>query len=218
MRITLPSGSPAISVHRASARTGLVIAPDIWGIRPLFDDLAERLAAEWEMSVCVPEPFPGQDLPLEIDARVAALRVADDRDRLRDLEEAAAATGCDRVVMIGFCMGGMYAFKAASLGTFDRIVAFYGMIRMPVPWRSPGQREPLDLIASGHPERVLAVIGEQDPYTPADDVVALEALGVSTLRFPEAAHGFVHDSTRDSYRAADAAIVWETAQAWVHTP
>ena len=47
---------------------------------------------------------------------------------------------------------------------------------------------------------------------------ALEALGVSTLRFPEAAHGFVHDSTRDSYRAADAAIAWETAQAWVHTP
>ncbi|CAB4883255.1 unannotated protein [freshwater metagenome] len=49
-------------------------------------------------------------------------------------------------------------------------------------------------------------------------MVALEALGVSTLRFPEAAHGFVHDSTRDSYRAADAAIAWETAQAWVHTP
>lgn len=218
MRITLPSGSPAISVHRATVRTGLVIAPDIWGIRPLFDDLAERLSAEWGMSVCVPEQFPGQDLPLAIDARVAALRVIDDRDRLRDLEEAAAATGCDRVVLIGFCMGGMYAFKAASLGTFDRIVAFYGMIRMPVPWRSPGQREPLDLIASGQPERVLAVIGEQDPYTPADDVVALEALGVSTLRFPEAAHGFVHDSTRDSYRAGDAAIAWETAQAWVQTP
>ena len=193
MRITLPSGSPAISVPRATARTGLVIGTDIWGIRPLFDDLAERLSEEWDMSVCVPEPFPGQDLPLEIDPRVGALRATDDRDRLRDLDEAAAATGCDRVVMIGFCMGGMYALKAASLTTFDRIVAFYGMIRIPAPWRSPGQREPLDLIASGHPERVLAVIGEQDPYTPADDVVALEALGVSTLRFPEAAHGFVHD-------------------------
>jgi carboxymethylenebutenolidase len=215
MRITLPSGTPAISVPRASATTGLVIGTDIWGVRPLFDDLAERLAAEWNMAVCVPEPFPGEDLPMEINARVDAITRSDDRDRLRDLQEAAAATGCERVVMIGFCMGGLYALKAASLDTFDRIVPFYGIICLPESWRSPGQREPLDLIASGHPERVLAVIGEVDPYTPPADVAALEALGVSTLRFPEAAHAFVHDPSRESYRAADAALAWQTAREWV---
>lgn len=218
VRITLPSGTPAIHVPRPTASTGLVIAPDIWGVRPLFDDMAERLAAEWDMAVCVPEPFPGESLPLEIDVRVAALRRANDVDRLRDLQEAANATGCSRNVVIGFCMGGMYAFKAASLDAFDRIVSFYGMIRVPAAWQSPGQREPLDLIASGYPERVLAVLGEQDPYTPLDDIAALEALGVSTLRFPDAAHGFVHDPTRDSHRAADAAIAWDTARAWVTNP
>ena len=215
VRITLPSGTPAIHVPRPTATTGLVIAPDIWGIRPLFADMAERLAVDWDMAVCAPEPFPGESLPLEIDVRVAALRRANDVERVRDLQEAAAATGCARNVVIGFCMGGMYAFKAASLDTFDRIVAFYGMIRVPAAWQSPGQREPLDLIAAGHPERVLAVLGEQDPYTPLDDIAALEALGVSTLRFPEAAHGFVHDPTRDSHRADDAAIAWDTARAWV---
>ena len=181
----------------------------------MFDDMAERLAEEWDMSVCVPEPFPGQDLPMELNPRVDAIRASNDADRLRDLQEAAAITGCSRVVMIGFCMGGMYALKAASLDTFDRIVPFYGIICLPEAWRSAGQREPLDLIASGYPERLLAVIGEIDPYTPPADVAALEALGVSTLRFPEAGHAFVHDASRESYRADDAAIAWQTAKAWV---
>jgi carboxymethylenebutenolidase len=215
VRITLPSGTPAISVIRPGATTGLVIATDIWGVRGLFDDMAARLSDEWNMSVCVPEPFPGESLPMELDPRVEVIRRSDDRDRLRDMQEAAVVTGCRRVVAIGFCMGGMYALKAASLDTFERIVAFYGMIRLPETWRSDGQREPLDLIAAGYPERVLAVIGDQDPFTPPDAVAALEALGVSTLRFPEAAHAFVHDPSRDSHRAADAEIAWQTAGEWL---
>lgn len=215
VRITLPSGTPAISVPHAGATTGLVIATDVWGLRPLFDDLAERLSAEWSMSVCVPEPFPGPPIPMEFEPRVAALRAADDAARLRDLQEAAAVTACSRVVLIGFCMGGMYALKACSLHTFDRIVPFYGMIRVPEAWRGPGQGEPLDFVAAGDPERVLAIIGDQDPYTPPDDVAALEALGVSTVRFPEAAHAFVHDPSRDAHRPADAAMAWQMAYEWL---
>jgi len=217
VRITLPSGTPAAFVPCPGATTGLVIATDVWGLRPLFDDLAERLASEWSMSVCVPEPFPGPAIPMEFEPRVAALRAASDSERLRDLGEAAAATQCGRVVLIGFCMGGMYALKAASLPTFDRIVPFYGMIRVPEAWRGPGQGEPLHLVASGYPERVLAIIGDQDPYTPPDDVAALEALGVSTVRFPEAAHAFVHDPSRDSHRPDDAAMAWQMAREWLQS-
>ena len=39
---------------------GLVIAPDIFGVRPLFDDMVDRLATDWKMAVCAVEPFPGQ--------------------------------------------------------------------------------------------------------------------------------------------------------------
>src|SRR5437762_1350274 len=56
---------------------------------------------------------------------------------------------------------------------------------------------------------VLAVIGERDPYTPPLDVEALERLpNVTTARYPEAEHGFVHDSTRPAHRADDAADAW----------
>lgn len=216
MHITLPSGTPAALVAPAhDPVAGLVIATDLWGLRPLFEDMAARLAAEWSMTVCVPDPFPGQQLPMEGPPRLAALRATDDADRLRDLQEAAAATGCTRVGLIGFCMGGMYALKAASMDTFTRIVPFYGMIRLPEEMRGAGQREPLDLVAAGDPDRVLAIIGDQDPYTPPDAVAALADLGVAMVRFPDAGHAFVHDPARDAHRAEDAALAWETCHAWL---
>ena len=54
-----------------------------------------------------------------------------------------------------------------------------------------------------------------EPPVLAELFQQLEALGVSTLRFPEAGHAFVHDPSRESYRAADAAIAWQTAKDWV---
>ena len=64
MRITLPSGASAeIAATDTTPVMGLVIAPDIFGLRPLYDGLVARLAAEWSMAVCAVEPFPGRDLP-----------------------------------------------------------------------------------------------------------------------------------------------------------
>jgi len=215
MRVTLPSGTAATRVRPDGARHGLVIATDIFGLRPLFEDLAERLAAAYSVTVCVPEPFPGLELGPDIDARQQAMASKQDADTLRDLIEAADATGAEHVGLIGFCMGGMYCHKAAPTGRFERIVSFYGMIRLPDRWRSPGQGEPLDLLARGGAERVLALVGERDPYTPGPDVEALEAAGVSVVRYRDAEHGFVHDPSRASYRADDAADAWERCGQWL---
>jgi carboxymethylenebutenolidase len=59
VRIALPSGTPAELAMPAGAPTrGLVLAPDIAGLRPLFDDLCAQLASEHGWAVCAPEPFP----------------------------------------------------------------------------------------------------------------------------------------------------------------
>ena len=114
MRITLPSGTPA-SLHTpdGDVAMGLVVATDVMGLRPLFDDLVERLAKEWSMAVCAVDPFPGRDLPPDMPTRTAVVNELSDDDHLRDLLEAAAATGQERVGVVGFCMGGMYTLKAA---------------------------------------------------------------------------------------------------------
>ena len=164
------------------------------------------------MAVCAVEPFPGRDLPAGAEPRMAAVAGLDDDAHLADLEAAADATGHERVGLIGFCMGGMYTLKAARSERFARLVAFYGMIRVPETWRSPSQGEPLDHLARGHPERVLAIIGERDPYTPPDDVAALEATGVDRRRYPDAEHGFAHDANRPAHRTDDAADAFARAR------
>ena len=151
---------------------GLVIAPDLFGLRPLFDDLVAGWPSEWSMAVVRRRAVPRTDLPQELEPRMAAVAELDDDAHLGDLEAAADATGAERVGLIGFCMGGMYTLKAARSERFARLVAFYGMIRVPEKWHGPARASRSTTSAAGHPERVLAIIGERDHYTPPDDVTA----------------------------------------------
>jgi dienelactone hydrolase len=216
VRITLPSGTDAeFASPSGPATMGLVIAPDIFGLRGLYDDLAARLAEEWQMTVCAVEPFPGCELSDEIEPRFAAVPGLDDNLHLRDLVEAADATGAATVGLLGFCLGGMYCHKAARSDRFVRTVSFYGMIRVPAGWASPTQGEPLQHLARGDAARELAIVGGRDPYTPADDIAALEAGGVTVVLYPEAEHGFAHDASRPSHRADDAADAFARAHAWL---
>ncbi len=209
-RQTLPSGTPVEVAAPHHAPLGLVIAPDIFGLRPLFDDMVAQIAAEQGWAVAAVEPFPHLPADADIDARFAAVPGLMDDRVVGDLAAAGALLGTASTALIGFCMGGMYANKAAAHGSFRRICSFYGMIRLPTLWRGDGQAEPLPLV-TGAPTSVglLAIVGGRDPYTPADDIDALEAAACATVtRYPEADHGFVHDATRPAHRPADAADAW----------
>jgi len=106
-------------------------------------------------------------------------------------------------------MGGMYTFKAAASHRFDRLVSFYGMVRIPDRWHGRGQREPLQLLRHAEdPANILAIVGTEDAYTPPEDVNELEAAGVAVVRYEGAGHGFVHDPTRPAYRPVDASNAW----------
>ena len=220
MRIELSSGTPVELALPATAARGVVLYPDIHGLRPLFDDLAQRLAADHSWAVAVVELFPGQVLAT-VDARFDAVSHLQDQRVIGDgvlaAEELTRRAGVSRVAAMGFCLGGMYAYKAVGSGRYDRGVSFYGMIRIPVAWRGGGQGEPLEAVAATPACPVLAIVGEADPYTPPEDVGALQALGphVSVVRYPGAEHGFVHDPDRPAHRAADAADAWGRVAAFL---
>ncbi len=213
MRITLPSGTAAEVAGEAGSR-GLVVVPDIMGLRPLFDEMVARLAMEWECRVCAPDLFAGHE-HLDLAGRFAAAASLNDDDVLGDMVAAAEVAGGERVGAIGFCMGGMYVTKAVSTGRFDRLVPFYGMIRVPDDWAGTGQGEPLEHLAKGDPTTLLAIVGTADPYTPPDDVAALAATGAHIAAYEGAEHAFVHDPERPSHRAGDAADAWRRAGAWL---
>lgn len=223
MRITLPSGTPAELALPESGDVsgGLVVIPDIGGLRPLFDEMCARLARQHRWAVCAPEPFPGQE-GMELPERMAAMAGRTDERVLGDVAAAAGALraqGAKSVSVIGFCQGGMYALKAAGAGGFDRAVAFYGMIRIPADWRGEGQADPLDYLQRDGAAPVLAILGGKDPWTPAEDIEALRALpNVEVAFYPEADHGFVHDPSRPSHRPDDAADAWRRAIDFLQAP
>jgi len=213
MRIELPTGTPAALVAADAPARGLVVMPDIWGLRPLFDDMCADLSARTGWTVIAVEPFPGQDLPGSDDPdglarRGEALSRRDDGDVMADLLAAADATGTAPVGLIGFCMGGMYALKASSLGRFDRVVSFYGMIHVPEQFAGPGQGSPLEAVRDKDRCEVMSIIGTADGFTPPEHVEELEAAGATVVRYEGADHGFVHDPARPAHRPDDAADAW----------
>jgi carboxymethylenebutenolidase len=203
--------------------TGVVLHPDIGGSRPLFFDMARRLATHGFAVICT-EPFwrLGDDQKSSLEARMGAVPDLDDAQQLADLEAAA-----DRLVVeddvgivsvLGFCIGGYYTFKAAAGDRFDRAVAFYGMLRTPPNWKSPGHTDPLDLAGDVCP--TLAIFGSADTMTPAADIEALRAKWAGNTHceiivVEGAEHGFVHDPDRPAHRADDAARVWDRALEWM---
>ena len=229
-RVTL-RGVDGVSVEANHARPegvpvgGIALHPDIMGIRPLFDDLCRRLATNG-FAVCCPEPFTRapDDVRATDDptVRMAYVPQLDDEKQLGDLEAAAdyvvVHDDVARVAVMGFCMGGMYALKAAATGRFDRAVAYYGMIRVPEGWRGEALAEPLATASSVCP--TLAIFGDADPYTPAADIDALRATWADRddceiVVYPEAEHGFVHGPDRPAHRPDDAADAWERALAFL---
>ncbi|MEY2449835.1 MAG: carboxymethylenebutenolidase [Acidimicrobiaceae bacterium] len=215
MRTNLPTGTTVEIASSDHPTRGVVVVPDIMGLRPLFDDMVARLASEYGWAVAAVEPFAGRE-SMSIEERMAAMAGLDDERQVSDLAAAAHLLDMEPVGILGFCMGGMYAMKAAASGRFDRAASFYGMIRVSEAWRGATQRDAIDVLAEapGSAERILAIIGTADPYTPERDVDDLEAAGATVVRYEGAEHGFVHDASRPAHRADDAADAWRRVTDW----
>jgi len=219
VRTMLTSGTAVELVRPDDATVGLVVVPDIMGLRPLFDDLVARLSTETGWALGAFEVFAGQE-SMPVEERLQAMRSMPDERWVADAVATANLIDVEGPVgILGFCMGGMVTMKAAATGRFHRAVPFYGMIRNPADWGG-GQGpngDAMDALAAA-PEsaaRVLAVVGTADPYTPAEHVEELEAAGATVVRYEGAEHGFVHDASRPAHRAEDAADAWRRAIDWL---
>jgi carboxymethylenebutenolidase len=211
-----PDGMPA---------AGVVLHPDIMGVRPLFETMALRLASHG-LAVAVTEPFArrsdAERANSDAATRMGWVAELDDDEQLDDLSAAAdllvVEDGVANVGVLGFCMGGLYTLEAAATDRFDRAVAFYGMIRLPDAWRGTGKRSPLDTAADVCP--TLAIFGSVDSMTPAADIDALRSAWAGRddceiVVVEGADHGFVHDPDRPAHRADDAAALWTRALSWL---
>ena len=86
------------------------------------------------------------------------------------------------------------------------------MIRMPADWTGPKQTDTLDFVRRGDAD-VLGIFGSVDPYCPPEQIAELGAAGAEVVTYEGAEHGFVHDSSRPTHRADDAADAWSRVAA-----
>ena len=219
--------TPIAAIHARPAGTplgGLVLVPDLMGLRPLFEDICRRLASHG-LAVCAVEPFSrliNTAGPLDTDTRRARAGELYDDLVMEDLAEAADhLTAADQVGglgVMGFCLGGSYTLKASATGRFERAVAFYGMVRTPKQWADGGQNDALETVGSGCP--TLAIFGEADPWVPPEDVEALRARWAGrpehkVVVYRGAEHAFVHNPEVPAHRPDDAADAWHRALAFL---
>jgi len=173
---------------------GLVVIHEGNGISPQLLRLCQRLAGRGYATIA-PDLFfraGGSE-----SADFASLMGALDTERtLADIASAAdelRGMGATSVGVTGFCMGGLWAYRAAvsTLG-FDAAAGFYG---------AGISRE---LGEPGCP--TLLFFGGNDEYIPAGHIDKVVDHHPETVVYPEAGHGFMRDGSSgyDERAATDA--------------
>jgi carboxymethylenebutenolidase len=207
---------------RAETRTGtgVLVFPDQRGLQPYYRELAERFA-ELGYDALAIDPYgrtagaSRRDASFEEEPHIRGLT---SEGLLADTAAGVAALrserggAAERVVIVGFCLGGRIGLLAASsdLGV-DGVVGFYGRPTGPIVWGGPA---PIERIADLNAP-ILGLFAGADQYIPTERVEeyreALAAAGADAevVIYPGAPHSFF-DILAEEY--ADA-----SADAWRRT-
>ncbi|HEY7738022.1 MAG TPA: dienelactone hydrolase family protein [Candidatus Limnocylindria bacterium] len=219
--LTLTSADgTAFAAHLAVAETpggaGMVVVPDIRGLHPFYEDLANRLAEAGVHAIAIdlyartagsgrrgadfdPRPHVVALQPEQIAADVAVAI---------DTLEAADGGGAERFYVMGFCVGGRIAFLQAGAGHgLAGVIGFYGP---PAGPHRSGLPAPIEEVRS-FTSPVLGLFGGADPGIPAESIdafdVALGAAGIEhrLVTYPDAPHSFFDRSAAEHAEAANGA-------------
>lgn len=187
-----------IAATTAELAPGIVIVPDVRGLHPYYERLAEATAGAGAHAVAV--DFYGRTAgaahrgaDFEFAEHRAAVR---DEALLRDVGAGVsylAARGVARIHVWGFCFGGRAAFLSGTLDEVDGVVGFYGW---PTREGDTGSSPTGEAAAGRLTSRVLAVYGGADEKITGQDRAAFDAAldgaGVPhrTLVYDHAPHSF----------------------------
>jgi carboxymethylenebutenolidase len=206
--ITTPDGAAdAYFVHPSTGTApGVLIWPDIFGLRPAFRQMGKRLA-ESGYAVLVVNPFyrtkkaptaaQGAATPIaEVRPLAAALNptthLTDAKAFVAWLDQQTAVSKTRKIGTQGYCMGGPIAFRTAA-AVSDRVGAvasFHGGGLVTTAPDSPHLQA-----ATSHAQFLIAIAANDDQRAPADKDVMKETFAKAKLPaeievYEGAAHGW----------------------------
>jgi len=226
MGVTVKVGAQSAYLARVG-RAGMLLLPMITGIGEQVRAWADELAGEG-ITALVWDPFKGRSIDDSSREELSALlRKMDDDTALAEqtelLDYMAGELLCNKLGVIGWCLGGRFAFL---LGARDHrvsnVVAFHPTVPSDLP-----KHHTYDAIAeaAGITAPVLVSYPSADTAVPNADFEALQTVlqarpagATFTQYFPGADHGFSDKSRQDKEVNADAyRLAWPQALAFMRS-
>ena len=223
VEITTPDGTvDAYFVHPGSGKApGVIMWPDIFGLRPAFREMADRLAAEG-YAVLVPNPFyrdvkgtvvnEDEDLSAAVQRLLPYMRNITPERVVTDatafagwLDGQEAVDASKKIGVVGFCMSGSYTIRAAA-ALPDRVGAAASFHGAGVATAAPDS--PHLLAPQTKAKFLFAIAQNDDAEDPESKNRLKEAFGdMAEVEVYPADHGWVPpDSPR--YDEAQAEKAW----------
>ena len=212
VRVPAPDGeirAVLISPAGGGRRPGVLLFTDIFQLTESTLRTARRLASAGFV-VCAPEIYPrdlaGVALAFDDTGKQAGLAAAAgtttgqfDADRIAVLDFLQQRTDVEELFVVGFCIGGHLAFRAAFDPRVAATVCFY-----PTGLHNGALGADADAGSLARPGdiggRLMLVFGSQDPHVPAQArlqiVSALYAAGLDDLElhvYAGGEHAFMRD-------------------------
>jgi carboxymethylenebutenolidase len=211
--IDIPNDQPGfqgyLALPPAGRGPGIVLLQEIFGVNEHIRNVADQYAADGYV-VLAPDVFwrkaPRVELGYEGDDRQKAIELMQQTDVAQTTADVGAAAKALRalpecvgpVAVIGYCYGGRLAYLAATEGSVDAAVAYYG----------GGIQTQLDL-ADRVKVPMLFHYGEKDHGIPMTAVEAVKerfhGRDAAIYVYPDADHGF-NCTMRASYHPHSAAL------------
>ena len=198
--------------HQGDA--GVIIAPDVRGLHPFYEELAERFASAGVHAIAFdyfgrtagtakrPDGFAYQEHATAARARPDLIQA----DITATAVELRKRSGASRTFVLGFCLGGRVAFNAAAVQDgLAGVVGFYGVTRR----RDENDADaPIDKVARMRAP-ILGLFGGADSGIPAEDNTAFDkaltarAFPHHLVTYPGAPHSFFDRTFADFRQECD---------------
>ncbi len=194
----------AVSPDDSDAATPTVILiQEYWGLNDHIKDIAARYADEGFRAVA-PDLYRGKIAtnPQEAGQLMQALKIEDGVEIIKSaVEKAQEAYGATKFCITGYCMGGIYALRAAcDLPYFHAAAPFYGDI-------------PPEDVLKNLKTPVVFFAGTKDKWINPEKVAQLSEIAekynlpIETISY-EADHAFFNDTRPEVYDRDAANDAW----------
>jgi carboxymethylenebutenolidase len=225
VNVTTPDGSAdCYFVHPSSgAAAGVLVWPDIFGLRPAFRQMGKRLA-EAGYSVLVVNPFyrvkkaptaeAGSATPMPQVMPLAqglseTTHMADAKAFIGWLDQQSAVAKDRKIGTQGYCMGGPIAFRTAAAvpERIGAVASFHGGGLVTDKPNSPHLQA-----AATKAQFLIAIASNDDARSPNDKTTLRETFAKANLPaeievYADAAHGWCPPDSR-VYNEAQAEKAW----------